>query len=113
GCLAGVKALDTAAESKFGNDAPGFGPLRDALTEVHRMATATLKRKLELDPEPIAATPVAAETGMDEAGSGSGAGAPSTGGSISAEPTSPADAAARIVSAARYLRQTDPFNPSA
>jgi type VI secretion system protein ImpA len=110
-CLAALKTLDAAAEAKFGRDAPGFAPLRDTLTEVHRMATQSLKRKLELDPDPIEVAPVMEGSADGSAGDGSGS-STGAGGALSAEPTSREDAAARIVSAARFIRQNDPHNPA-
>ncbi|HEX4355685.1 MAG TPA: type VI secretion system domain-containing protein [Polyangiales bacterium] len=75
------------------------------------MAMQMLKRKLELDPDPIEVAPVA-EAGASGDGSGSADGTSATGGALAAEPVSREDASSRVVSAARYIRQTDPFNPA-
>ncbi|MEO7084297.1 MAG: type VI secretion system protein TssA [Gemmatimonadaceae bacterium] len=112
GCLASLKTLDTVCDEKFGNDAPGLAPLRDALTEVHRMATQSLKRKLELDPDPVEIAPVVESAADGGSGNGATSGAAASGGALAAEPVSRDDAAARIASAARFIRQSDPFNPA-
>lgn len=113
GSLEALKTLDELSSAKFGDAAPTFSRLHDALEDVLRTTNQQLKRKLEIDPDPV----VASETdgsgtslsdGHTSPGSVSGGGSAS----MSAEPTSPADAAARIVGAARYLRQTSPFNPA-
>lgn len=65
-CIASLKALDAAADAKFGDVAPGFAGLLTALTEVQRMTSQLLKRKLEIDPDPIEVVPVT----MDGTGSG-------------------------------------------
>jgi type VI secretion system protein ImpA len=105
GALAAVATLDTMADEKFGGDAPSFGGLRSALTDVRHLAVQLLDRKRETEPDPVADGPAGdAEMALSDAG----ATAAPTGGSVSAEPTSVADAGARIAAAARHLRQADP-----
>lgn len=120
-----VTALDAALErvaeiegfgdERFGEDAPGFRKLREALGEVRQAAAALLDRKLELDPDPVAAE---SDTfGEDDA---SDPGAPVPGGPAqegggtvqSVDPTSREDAAKRIAAAARYLRGESPTDPA-
>ena len=110
-----VKALDSIAQEKFADVAPSFGRLADTLEDCLRSANSQYKRKLELEPDPVAEAELEREErsmgGSSAAASGSPAstGAP---GPLSAEPTSRDDATARIVGAARYLRQHDPYNPA-
>lgn len=111
--LAALEKLDATATARFGDVAPNFGPLRDVLTEAQRAAASQLKRKLEIEPDPVDATPTAGETATAAPGA-STPGAPAAArGPLTPEPTSRDDAAARIVGAARYLRANDPFNPAA
>ncbi|HEX3867909.1 MAG TPA: type VI secretion system protein TssA [Gemmatimonadaceae bacterium] len=110
-CIASLKALEAASDEKFGNDAPGYGGLRETLTGVQHTVTQALKRKLELDPDPIEET-AAAESGDAGAGEGGEAAGAAAGSVLTAEPRSRDDAANRIVSAAKYIRQSDPFNPA-
>jgi len=111
--LDALKALDDTASAKFGNVAPSFGRLTEAIEEIQRSANSMLKRKLELDPDPVELPSVDAGVAVPDgvATPGSAAGARG-GGSVAAEPTSREDAASRITGAARYLRQSDPFNPA-
>ena len=117
-CLAALAALDDMAADKFGNDAPTFTKLKDALTDSLHLASQFLKRKLEVDPDPMDAP--AAEVDVAAAGEpapSAAAGAPvaasvAAKGPMAAEPTSKDDATSRIVGAAKYLRKADPFNPA-
>jgi type VI secretion system protein ImpA len=107
GSLEVLTRLDTRSKEKFGNAAPTFIPLREAIEDVRRGANTLLKRKLELDPDPVDVTSAAAGvSGATEEG------ATARSMSISVEPTSKEDAASRISAAARFLRQNDPFNPA-
>ena len=106
GALAAVKTLDETADAKFGSDAPSFSGLRTALTDVRHLASQLLDRKRELEPDPVveeSSEAGAAEMALSDAGAAS----PGTG-SVSAEPTSVADAGARVAAAARHLRQANP-----
>jgi type VI secretion system protein ImpA len=116
GTLEVLQNLDELSQERFGNATPSYARLRGALEDVQRTARQLLKRKLELDPDPIA----------PEIGSESGDGGISTGvsipqgtvlpgslaGQVSAQPTSREDAAARIAASAKFLRQSDPSNPA-
>ena len=109
GSLATLEKLDTLSGDKFGDVAPSYSRLREAIIEVQRTAAQQLKRKLELDPDPIELT-AAEPTSTSGTTTGSAAAAS---GPLAPEPTSRDDATSRIVSAARYLRRNDPFNPAA
>jgi len=110
GLLGALEALDEAARSKFADVAPNLSRLRDALDEVLRTAQQLLKRKLELDPDPVEEAPAAAPGAAVSAEIVAGAAGPRA---LAAEPTSRDDAASRIVGAARWLRQNDPLSPAA
>ena len=108
--IGAVKALDAVSQGKFADVAPSFGRLIETLEDCLRSANSQYKRKLELEPDPVAEVPVES---MDSASTGAAAtsGVASTG-PLAAEPTSRDDATGRIVGAARYLRQNDPYNPA-
>lgn len=111
---AALTKLELIADERFGRDAPAFNKLRGALEEVARFAAATLAQKLELDPDPVAEVEGDGMT-ADSVGSyappaGWEGGTPS--GPQAPEPTSVADATARVAVAARYLRAQDPTNPA-
>ncbi|MDQ2667957.1 MAG: type VI secretion system protein TssA [Gemmatimonadota bacterium] len=107
-----VKALDGVAAEKFGDVAPSFGRLVDTIEDCLRAANAQYKHKLEIEPDPVDVVESASDLGMTGGATTSASGATSTSGSLSPEPVSRDDATARIVGAARYLRQNDPYNPS-
>lgn len=104
GCRRNLDALNQASAQKFGDVAPNLIPLREVLEEVQRAAQGLLARKLQLDPDPLPA-----------AGAGVAGETPAAGGvagGLPVEPASAADAAARVVGAARFLRSADPTNPA-
>jgi type VI secretion system protein ImpA len=102
GCIKAIQELDEIGQPKFGDASPSFSALGQALEEVQHVARQLLERKLQVDPDPVGPT---SGTG------GSGESAAATG-PLSPEPTSVEDAAARIASAARFLRRHDPKNPA-
>jgi type VI secretion system protein ImpA len=121
GAVETLQQLDQRSEERFGSGAPSFGKLRNALEEVQRSTAQLLKRKLELEPDVpefnAAGLPADADIGappLPNFASAPSAGAAAAGAArpLAAEPASRDDAAARIVSAARYLRQSDPYNPA-
>jgi type VI secretion system protein ImpA len=102
--------LNALCDERFGEGAPGFLRLREAIEEVARTADHLLTQKLAADPDPPGTEPVAsAGASGAEGAQASAGGAPQT---VSAEPASPADAAQRIAAAARFLQRTDPRNPA-
>jgi type VI secretion system protein ImpA len=111
GTLASLQALDELGREKFADAAPGYRRLREALEEIQRAARQLLARKLELDPDPIEAVPAdAASAGHALGAAPLDAGA--SGGMLAAEPVDRADATARVISAARFLRRSEPRNPA-
>lgn len=109
--LATLERLDQTAQAKFGDAAPGFLHLREVIEEVQHVAAQQLKRKLELDPDPID-TSASEVTASTTTGDGPRAASGAATGSLTPEPTSPEDAASRILAAARFLRRADPSNPA-
>ena len=75
-----------------------------ALDDIRRVAAPILAQKLIDDPDPIVEEPVAGEDGA----AGGAADGP-----LAPEPVSVADAAARVATAARFLRKQDPHQPRA
>jgi type VI secretion system protein ImpA len=110
GSLDALERLDRIGDAKFGADAPGYGPLRSALEEALRVAQQLTKMVgLEMQISPAAASnaPRTPETLPPEA-------QPTRvgNGGIAAPPGSPEEAAARLASAASFLRHADPRNPA-
>jgi type VI secretion system protein ImpA len=123
GCLEMLQQLDERSQERFGADTPSFTKLRGALEEVQRATATLLKRKLALEPDPpeFSAVGVPAEADIGAPPLPNFAFAPpvstapaasTTAPVLAAEAASRDDAAARIISAARFLRQSDPYNPA-
>ncbi|UCC71400.1 MAG: type VI secretion system protein TssA [Gemmatimonadota bacterium] len=105
GCLATLKVLDEFGEAKFGEVAPNYRKLRQALTDVQEGVDDLLAKKLEVDPDPPELEPMFDETGATMATAESEKGLP-------VEPVDANDAAARIAAAAGFLQRQEPTNPA-
>jgi type VI secretion system protein ImpA len=110
GTIESIQNLDELSRERFGDVAPTYSRLRSTIEEVQRSAKQLLKRKLELDPDPVEGAPNEALPVSVPAGVVLPA---SVGAQLSAQPTSREDAASRITAGAKYLRQADPTNPAA
>lgn len=108
GCAQAVHALDEIGEAKFGDDAPSYNGLTQALEEVRDAARQLLEKRLQTDPDPVDAAAGASGGGGGMTGANAAAAGP-----LAPEPTSVEDAAQRIATASRYLRHHDPRNPAA
>ncbi len=121
-----LQRLDERSQDRFGSDAPSFTKLRGALEDVQRATATLVKRKLEVDPDPpefnAAGLPPEADIGAPPMpnfafGAPAGVSASAAGGRpalapVTGEASSLDDAASRIVSAARFIRQSNPYNPA-
>jgi type VI secretion system protein ImpA len=108
---AAVETLNTLCGERFGRDAPSFIPMRDALEELHRGVQGLLARKLQLDPDPVDAAAGGVAAGGTGAAGTAASGGGAAGGGLPAEPVDRADATARMVGAARFLRRGEPTSP--
>lgn len=110
--LEGVAALDAQCNELFGRDAPSFHKLTSSLEEIDNLVKQLLKRKLEMDPDPVVieespADEQAAEAlaeGAEALGLEPGEAPVYSGGPI----RSREDAVMMIVAAAHFLRKQDP-----
>lgn len=118
GALDAIPVLEQLTDEKFGQDAPRFSPLIDAIREVRQVAVQLLERKLETDPDPveIEVAPAPDPTPAVD-GSGADAGTPAmtthavAGGGPAPAPGTRAGVEAEIANAARFLRRESPANP--
>lgn len=111
GTLESLQNLDELSQERFGDASPNYGTLRKAIEEVQRTAKQLLKRKLELEPDPVESA--GAQADADAVAIPAGVVLPgSVGAQLSATPTSREDAASRIAASAKFLRQADPTNPA-
>ncbi len=130
--LESVQGLDGVCQEKFQDEAPTFGPLKDAIAEVRQVVHSLLQKKREIEPDPVEEAPpvveeaAAAAAAGGEGGSGAGAGEPAQGfGFVSgssmdallalrsaAEPAGRREAIAGVAAAAAFLRKQEPFSPA-
>jgi len=123
GALESLQALDELCGEKFQDVAPSFGPLRQTLEEVQQAIRIFLQKKREKEPdEPVEGADteaVAPETEAAweaepaaQAGGAAPARARKPGGALSAEPADRDDAIARVVSAAKFMRGENQYDPA-
>ena len=108
--LTAIQTLDEFCRQRFGDVAPSFSPLRDAVRDVRRAAGQLLARKLELEPEASSdAYTAALETGAATAPAA--AGGPVR--NFAAEgPRTRDESAAWIAAAAKQIRRDRPSDPA-
>jgi len=102
GCIEALANLEKYTDEKFEDEAPSFGKLKTALTEVRHTVHSLLEKKREKEPDPVEPEPVA-ETAGETEGAEVGEAAPSGGGlagAFAAEPADRRQAVASIAAAA-------------
>ena len=113
---AALTELDEACTERFGDVAPGFMALRDALKEVRQVVGQLFARKLELEPDAgdgnngVSLSDAMSETGADAHGAGSGRAAAR---GMPAAPRTREESAMWIAAAAAQVRRERPTDPSA
>lgn len=112
----GLTELASVCDEKFGRSAPSFQQLRKALEELETTCRVLLKKKLDVDPDPVEA-PVGDPEAVTEAEPEAVAAPPDQGaGAVLAGPvapvSTPADARMAIIAAAHFLRRRQPQDPS-
>jgi type VI secretion system protein ImpA len=116
GSLEALKTLDRLGREKFGEVAPDFRRLQEAIAEIQQVVRQLLRKKLETDPDPPEPVSRTASSGPGSgADSGSLPESPPEGTSRPAmgyEAADREDATARALAAARFLRRTEPYNPA-
>jgi len=118
GSLESIDSLRTLCDEKFGNYAPSFTPLRNALEEVRNVANQILQKRLDQEgrrPEPeeteVEAEPQYADDSGNNAAS---AAAPARKKKAVAglEPQDLDEVTPRLAAVARFLRQQDSSSPA-
>ena len=131
--LAELKKIETFCDEKFEDESPNLHPLNEMLTGVRTVVHTLVVRKREKEPDPVTETAAEPEEGAapeaqpEETTAAPAAGAapavavaPAAAASRAAVaavaltplPGSWEDAVARVVAAARFMRQNDPHNPA-
>jgi type VI secretion system protein ImpA len=113
-CLETISKLDAFCDAKLGNDSPGFGKIKSALTDVRQVIHQLLEKKREKEPDPVEVVPVeeAAVEGAAEDEQGAPIAAGSLGMALVGEPADRRQAIGGVVAAAAFLRKKEPFSPS-
>lgn len=121
GCLESLESLRSLSDEKFGEFAPSFGKLREALQEVRHTANMLYQKKRELagetdapppEPEEEPVETQTVESGSWTAAAAAPARAPARTAVVALEPADMEDAALRITAVARYLRSQDGYSPA-
>jgi type VI secretion system protein ImpA len=132
GTLESLRHLSQLCDEKFGEVSPSFSELQTVVEEVRQVVHTLLLRKREKEPDEAATTDEVPAPGGEEAPAGplpEGRGpvvpmvgsAPATGtaartafvpAALAPLPGSWEDAIARVVAAAKFMRQQDPYNPA-
>jgi type VI secretion system protein ImpA len=112
--LEALDILDKYCDEVFEDDAPAFGSLKSALTDVRHTVHQLLEKKREKEPDPIIEEPVEEVAAEGESTEGEGVPSASGGfvGAFAAEPADRRQALAGIAGAAAFLRKKEPFSPA-
>jgi type VI secretion system protein ImpA len=121
--LAGLAALATLCDEKFGDASPSFGKLKTALQEVRHVAHSLLTEKRKIEPDPVVIEAPPEQT--PEAGAAAAEGTGATGWEAGASPASISfnvplssespgrrDLVEKVAAAAATIRQREPYNPA-
>jgi len=123
GCLDAFERLNVIGEEKFGDYAPGYSKIRGSMEEVRNTIRILLARKREKEPDAPApgeepaeveetAEEVAGENETETVSDAPVRSAKKKGGALAAEPVDLDDAIARMISAAKFVRQQDAYSPA-
>jgi type VI secretion system protein ImpA len=118
GCLASTTSLATLCDEKFGNDGPGFVPLRTALEEVRHTTNQILQKRpgrvaAESQPEPELEPRPEPEPVFNPAEAAAPAAPPPPRKAvIGLEPDSLENVAPRLQAVAKFLRAQDAYSPA-
>jgi type VI secretion system protein ImpA len=114
-CLGTLENLEKFCDEHFEDDAPPFGKLKTALTDVRHTVHSLLNKKREKEPDPVEEVPVV-ETVQAEAAAEEEAPAPASaaplGAVLIAEPGDLRQAVSSIAAGAAFLRKREPLSPA-
>ena len=108
-----LAALEAKCAEKFVREGPGFTRLKERLEKAENTVEILLRKKLDVEPDPIAAPPAADVPPGDESTQTPGQPAEELAVGEGVQPASKGEAFARAMAVARYLRKTEPSNPAA
>jgi type VI secretion system protein ImpA len=111
--------LAAVVDEKFGNDGPSLTGLRKALEDCLELVNGIVRKKRDLEPDPVPADSIEATAIVAVATNGAGgvtSSAPRVGyagGNLPLEPVDRADALQRLEAVAGYFLRTEPHSPVA
>jgi type VI secretion system protein ImpA len=117
GSLDALNSLEKYCDERFQDDAPSFGKLRGALTDVRQTVHTLLQKKREKEPdvEKVKAPDQPADESTEVVQENPGATSAQTRTAIGMSVAEPADrqhAVATVAAAASFLRKREPFSPA-
>ena len=107
-----LAALEAMCAVKFVREGPGFTRLKERLEKAENTVEILLRKKLDVEPDPVAVPPPR-EITSEEGEATPGPATEQLAIGVGAEPASKAEAYARAIAVARYLRKTEPSHPAA
>jgi type VI secretion system protein ImpA len=114
-CLAELESLEKFCDEHFEDDAPPFGKLKTALTDVRHTIHSLLEKKREKEPDPVEEVAVVeavqAESVTEEGGVAIASAVP-LGAMLMAEPGDMRQAVASVAAGAAFLRKREPLSPA-
>jgi type VI secretion system protein ImpA len=116
-CLEGLESLEKFCDERFEDDAPPFGKLKTALTDVRHTVHSLLEKKREKEPDPVEEVPVpVVEAVQAEAATQDEGAVPVPSSTVApvlmAEPGDLRQAVASIAAGAAFLRKREPLSPA-
>jgi len=113
-CLEALQSLETFCDVRFEDDAPPFGKLKTALTDVRHTVHSLLTKKREKEPDPVEEVPVVEAVQAESAAQEGSATVSSAalGTVLMAEPGDLRQAVASIAAGAAFLRKREPLSPA-
>ncbi len=115
-CLQVLETLEKFCDEQFEDDAPPFGKLKTALTDVRHTVHSMLEKKREKEPDPVEEIPVVETLAPAEVFAAEEGGATPSPASLPtlsmAEPGDLRQAVASIAAGAAFLRKREPLSPA-
>jgi type VI secretion system protein ImpA len=113
-CLATLESLEKFCDERFEDDAPPFGKLKTALTDVRHTVHSLLEKKREKEPDPVEVVPVVEAAPADAVSveEGTPTSAVPLGAILMAEPGDLRQAVSSIAAGAAFLRKREPLSPA-
>ena len=114
-CLEALASLEKFCDEHFEDDAPPFGKLKSALTDVRHTVHSLLEKKREKEPDPVEEVPVVEPVQAEAVAVDDPVATPSSAPlavTMISEPGDSRQAIASIAAGAAFLRKREPLSPA-